>query len=471
MENKEYNRLIYSGKLNELADIWNISDLTRYIYLHKYLLEFLLEKDIHTTRMDNYVCNDIEWIKLYIKYDIIKPLLNLPLEKLLLIDNNELILETLIKKLNLENRIELYNNLKKNSYWLLRKNETLIKKIYLKYNIELPELFIKLPSLYDNNLPVNEKFESLIKEFRKTFSDTSDIILDIYVNEFIRKSKINMKRACIDINKLIEYKKRYKAFNLAINEFLDEEEIYTGEYDSVKKRIVINKEHHDTFAHELSHMFYDELENPSDALNVIYKTIQDKLTSQKTIDRIVDYLKEFHERYNSMKLLFRELYYHEIYRRFGNFNNYCNKIYYDIIDNELETIVLDNNDTTIYIDDDHLEEVVIELLSDECNEYVKTLIHNYYSEELMLENLLDAFLKGNIFDDKYDVVCLSGHSRKSFKKEKNLSFNEVLADFDAIKNSSKANILINKLRELIGDELVDYLEDYLNKNRNKVLKK
>lgn len=473
MENKEYNRLIYNNKLQDLSEIWNISDLTRYVYFNKYLLEYLLEKDIHTTRMDSFAKSDELWIKLYVKYDITKPLLDIELDKLLVINNNELLLETLLKKLNNKDKVELYNNLKMNSFWLLRKNETLIIKLYKKYNIMLDNTFIKIPDILDKEITVNSKLNNLLKEFMNIFSDIDKNVLDIYVNEFKRKYKIDKKRTIFDIKKIIDYKKKNKCFKLTINDFINDDNISSGEYDSSNNRIVINRYEHDIFNHELSHLFYDELENPTNTPNVIYKTIQDKTLTKKTVDKIIDYLKEFHSRYNYMENIFRELYYTEINKKYGNFNNYCNKIYKSLLKSNPEFITMDSHDTIIYVDYDHLDDVVIELVTDECDLYTKILVLNYYSEELMLENLLDALLKGNIFEDKYDVDSLSGHSKKSFRKDKNLSFNECLADFDAIKNSKKADILINKLRIIVGDELVDYLENYIDINRKnkKIIKK
>ena len=99
MTEKEYCNLIYNGKLNDLAETWNISDLTRYKYRGKYLLEFLLEKKIHNTRMDNQASKNQKWFLLYLKYNIINPLINSQLDILLLELDNELILEKLLKKL------------------------------------------------------------------------------------------------------------------------------------------------------------------------------------------------------------------------------------------------------------------------------------------------------------------------------------------------------------------------------------
>ena len=124
MENNEYNRLIMNNKLDELASIPITSDLTRYKYLKKYLLEYLLEKNIHKNIMDSYAITKPLWIKLYIKYNVLEPLLNASLDKLLVIEKNELLLETLLKKIDNNQKLRLYQNLKKNSYWFLRNYET-----------------------------------------------------------------------------------------------------------------------------------------------------------------------------------------------------------------------------------------------------------------------------------------------------------------------------------------------------------
>ena len=50
-------------------------------------------------------------------------------------------------------------------------------------------------------------------------------------------------------------------------------------------------------------------------------------------------------------------------------------------------------------------------------------------------------------------------------RERSLSFNECLADYSSLKKSMKGNRLIQKLRELIGDEFVDYLDNYIELNR------
>ena len=96
---------------------------------------------------------------------------------------------------------------------------------------------------------------------------------------------------------------------------------------------------------------------------------------------------------------------------------------------------------------------------------------DYYANELYLENLLDAILKGKIWGHDLKVDSLSGHSKSYFRKEKTASFDECLANFDAIKNSKNADKLLNKLREIVGDELVFFLDNYVNEKRNSKIMK
>ncbi len=475
MENSEYNYLIRNHKLEELANIWNISDLTRYTYFNKYLLEYLLEKNIHTTRMDNHASTDKLWIKLYLKYNIREPLINAPLENLLVTDNNKLILDTLLCKLNREEKITLFKNMKKNSYWLYRINETQIINIYKKHGIKIPRVFIQLPLLSDKNVRVKSKLDGLFDEFIIAFHDIDKIILNTYINEFKRNSKINYNQTCNDISKLIKIKQDEPSFKLCLFEYFNDEEVSEGEYSSADNRIVINQTNHGIFSHELSHLLYDQLEyDDNSKYNRKYKRIKREVINDEVKKRIVNYLKDFHKRYEDMRELFKELYFANVNKKYGSYKNYFIKIANDLLLYKPEYITIDNNDTTIYFTDDNIKETVIELLAEEANLYISNLVYNYYTEELMLENLLDAILDGDIFEGEFDVKCLSGHSRESYNDESDLSLNECLADFYSIKNSPKANILTNKLRLIVGNRLVNFLEKYVAENRDckeKILRK
>ena len=108
------------------------------------------------------------------------------------------------------------------------------------------------------------------------------------------------------------------------------------------------------------------------------------------------------------------------------------------------------------------------LIDFEREEYVNNELRNYYTEELMLENLLDAVLKGHIIENFLDIEGISGHSNLEFTKKHELSFDECLADYSFIKKSPKSKQLIGKLEELTSRDLITLLDNYLDNNRSKI---
>lgn len=468
MENNEYNRLIFNNIVNELANITNYSDLTRYKHLNKYLLEYLLENNIHTTRMDNYMKNNTLWIELYLKYNIIEPLVNIPLNKLMEKSDNELLLEKILKEMNNGERIKLYQNMKYSNVWLFNHMEQDIIEIYRKYNIIISPTFINLPKITDNKIKVNKKLQKELSKLVTIYGDTDKQAIDTIINELKRKSRQDRKRTYMDILKLINYKLDNKDFKLKISPTGYLCGLYTTD-DS----ILIDKYIHGLFNHELSHLFVDQFELfDIDEDYKEYRNIIKKIINRKTsINRITNYLNDFHSRINYMKKIFKELYLKEIEKQYGNFNNYANKLYIEIKNYKPEVIIIDKIDTEIYIDEDNIETSVMEIIESLSDNYAYICVTNYYNEELFLENLLDSVLKGRIWANELQVESMSGHSKKYYKSDKYASLDESLANYDAIKNSNKANILINKLRNIVGDELVFFLDDYLNiKRGSKIMK-
>ena len=286
MDNPEYNKLIINGRLDELASTWNTGDLTRYKYLKRYLLEYLLEQGIHKRIMDNYAIKKTLWISLYIKYGITTPILNAPLNKLLETVKKELLLETLLKNIDDNSKIVLFNNLKKNSYWLLRYYEPQIISIYAKYGITIEPVFLKLPLISEKKITTSSSLQTLITEFTTTYKDIDQRILDIYINEFKNKFKINKKSTYSDLCKLIIYKRKHPGFKLTIYEY-DNNRDNNGEYDSNENKIIINWYRHGTFDHELSHMLYDTYEaNLKDSIALIkfFAWLEDELLTKNRKD-------------------------------------------------------------------------------------------------------------------------------------------------------------------------------------------
>ena len=473
MENLEYNRLIYSNKLDELANIWNIIDLTNYQYLHKYLLEYLLEKDIHNTRMDNYASSNSIWISLYLKYNIIEPLVKSNFKELLKIDNNELLLDKLLKVLNVNQKIELYRNIKKQDYWFFIANESLLNDKYKKYGIELPTIYVQRPLILDSKIKVNKNTEELLNDFTKVFSDHDQYVLKTCLNEFKSDALVNPSYVINSILQLINYKKRYPRFKIILTERSFDYKTLFGEYDETKDLLTINHYSKGTFTHEVSHVLFNKFEDKYDIHELyLYEEIKKKINNPNIIKKIVEYLKEFHNNYEYMKNIFYELYNHRVNIELGGFTKYYRSILSDIMDSDIEFITIDENkDNIIYlsnnITDDELVNNALKIDENIGKNYADILAINYYMEEFYLENLLDALLNGRIWEGKYKIRCFSGHDRKYFKDSPTASFDECLADYTVIKNSKRANKIINDLNELVGNDLSNLLDDYINKYRTK----
>ena len=457
MENEKYNYLV-ENDLENLLTIPNLEDLIKYQYKNRYLIEYLLEKNIHSEQMDRYLLFNSSWIYFYVKYQVKKPLCNLRLMPLLYKHHGTLLFDSVLNILNDQEKLILYNNFRINSYWDYHNYEDEVIKIYLRHGIKLPKIFVnsKFATISD---AICKKDEQLINEFKEAFIDQSDIVIDAIITEIKNRIKVNPKRVYLDIKKLIEYKKRNPLFKI---ELLDNAE---GEYDKTKEHIAIDPHRITTLSHELSHFFYEETDYNVDVLDE-YENIRLKIDNDENIGKIVMYLKDFHARYFKMEEFFQELYYSEIRRKYHTYNNYIKKICNDMINNPPSLITInDQYNSTFFVDDNNVLDIVTELLIIEKNEYIRNHVRNFYSEELMLENLLDALLNGKICDDFVNIDCLSGHSNIEFLKNNSLSFNECLANYDAIKNSRKAKKLINVINDLVGDELTNFLDNYLVMNR------
>lgn len=480
MENKDYNRLIEENQIKKLLRI-PTDDLVKYKYQGRYLLEYLLENNEHYFIMDLNACHDIKWMKLYIKYNIIEPLLETNLQFLLERDGKCLVLDTLLKVFNNDQKLKLYRNMKVYNYWLFMCNEDIIIKTYKKYNIDLPELFIPIPTLHDEVISNNTRLENLLKEFKKAYKSMGNYTLDVCINEFRRKAKIDINRTCHDIKLLITYKKNNRTFKIITKNLTCEDEEEIGNYNSTKNLIEIDNYHHGTFNHELSHMIYHIYERfhqlyPGYNMSFFnkYKLIQ-TIIKNKKIDNIITYIQDFHNRYIDICNYFTDLYFAKVEKKYGSYAKYKEAIDNDILENKLYLVEYSKDGEYIDVVDQYDEPIkscrktaAEELIISHSAEYVYYSAKNYYNEELFLENLLDALLDGAIFDEEYDVDSLSGHGWEYFIQLNDLSFNEVLANYDAIIHSYQRDRLTKKLRDIVGDELVDLLDKYFNERKNKI---
>ena len=135
----------------------------------------------------------------------------------------------------------------------------------------------------------------------------------------------------------------------------------------------------------------------------------------------------------------------------------------DILDNKEDFSMVSLGDKIYDLEVCDVKLFVLELLTIEKNEYINNRVRKFFDKELMFENFLDAIFMGKLCDDMGDE-CLSGHSMIYFLEKESNSFDEVLANFDAIKKNNGGN-LIEDLQLLVGDEIITFLNDYLIRNR------
>ena len=460
MEEKYYE-MIQRKDWESLAKISRTSDLAYYQYEGKYLLEYLLERGIHNANLDDTVRYNLDFAKIYLKYNIIEPIFTCSLNVLLKDVGDKIFLDLVLEKLNDGKELDLYERIRFKDYNNYRINERKILECFGRNGIFLPSIFINY-TLEDVQYTVRDMDKELIKQFSDIFSDQTKEVLNVYINEIKKRLLMNHDRAVNDIKKLIEYKKNCPKFTLSLSSETE------GKYIKNEDRIEISRYSSTIYDHELSHLLFQIFENHR-VIND-YEDIRKKLDNSKNIAIFQEYLKEFHKKYEAKMKEYEREYYELINVKYDGFDNYllslCKDFYYNKKKINFFILNLKLYDLNCYDSLESIKKIVLEFLEIEKKEYITRKTRNYYGPYLMLENMLDAIVMGKICDDLGDE-CLSGHEGLYFVLKESRSFDECLADFDAIYKSDKSEELLDDLEKLIGKELINFLIKYIEKKREK----
>ena len=456
---EKYIELIENKKYMELANISFINELIEYKYKDKYLIEYLLENNIHSEAMDKYLVYHKEFVKFYLKYNTIKPLLNCSLKVLLDKIDGNLIIDIILDKLDDKDKIILYNNIRKNSFSDFHYYENDIIDIFLKHGIVVPKLFVT--TNIEKNIELDEEDKELINNFLDVFKDNEFKILNFVVNELKKGLIKNHDRTVLDIKKLIEFKKNNSEFK-----FIDSKNRGGESYDAESLEFKTNTMSSLMFNHEFSHFLYESNED-TDSIIEEYENIRSKIDTEESLEKIKNYLNLYHSEYEKSKDKFIKLYYDKVKKMYGDFDNYVEHIYLEMKDSIPELIEIWNSETKSlsypFVMEFNFKDIVFEYLEQEKNEFVYLNLKNYFSNYRMLENLLDALLNGKLFDDT-SFKCLSGHGSFYFESLNTRSFDECLANYDALKKDNDESLL-NDLEILVGSELINFLNNYIKINR------
>ena len=450
LKNKEYERL---------ANISFIFELSEIKYQDKYLIEYLLELGIHSKPMDEYLKYHSNFVHFYLKYNLIEPLFNCSLKVLFSRINGELIFDLILDKLNDSDKIKFYYNIRETSYNDFHYLEREIIDIYLRHGIILPVMFVttKLDKIEDVLVD-----DDLIKEFENVFKDTDIKLLNFIVNEFKRNLLVNRERTINDIKKLINFKKENPTFK-----FTDNQNYSSGYYDRKKLILDTNANNHLMFNHELSHFLYQST-NENDNIIEKYESIRLKIDTEENYIKIKKLFNEINIKYQELLKKVEKKYLDSINEYYGSFDNYLKKVYLDMKDNTPELLAIwdvkNKNFSYPIITKNNLEKITATFINNEKNIFIRTNARQIFSPYLMLENMLDAILMGELFDD-FSSCCLSGHGAFYYSKEESRSFDECLANYDAIKKSNNSNEILKILKDIAGYELINFLDNYLMVNR------
>jgi len=453
----KYDDLIEQNRLEELANINFIHELLEYKYNDKYLIEYLLEKNIHSKRMDEYIVYHSDLAFYYYKYNIIEPLMFCSLKVLLTYYNNDILLDLLLDKLDDHNKIVLYNNIRRISFSEYSKLEREIIDIYFHHGIVLNPIYISTRTK-DIDYKVSLKEQKLLDDFLFLFKDSDYEIIQFIVQDFKRNLGINHDRTVNDIKKIIDYKKnnpnfKFKTSRQGKGSFSkDQDELKTNNNSLI-------------FSHELSHLLFQEYEKDDKTISE-YENIRIKIDTIDNYKSIREYINNFHKIYKKAHKKYELLYYKLIEDKYGKIENYIEKLYIDIKNNMPDMIELysSEKDTTFFsfLTELNIKDVVKNIIDNEKEEFIAEKRNQEFKEFLMFENLLDALLNGKIFDD-LNNECLSGHGSFYFLNDKNNSFDECLADYEGLRKVN--SIFIYAIKDLIGEEIVVFLENYIKKNR------
>ena len=465
MNKDDYIELLKKEDYESLANIDFVSDLLSTNYNGKNLVEYLLEKGIHSKKMDDYVVHQLDFAKLYLKYNIVKPLLKCSLKVLLSnYNNDDLFIDLVLDKINDNEKLELYHNIKVISYSDFHEKESEVVSVYLRHGIILPIVFASTHLKEDVHYELLEEDKNLLNEFENLFKNNHEnSVLALIVNELSRGLLNNHDRVVNDIKKMIDLKKENPEFC-----FIDSKNRGGESYDKATKIFKTSPTEPVMFNHELSHLLYESYDNLDESVFNDYENLRLQIDREENYSKIKEYLEKIHKEHEMMKAKFQKVYFDTIDEKYGSFDNYIELVCRDMLNNIPEMLELWNHEKGTMkfypVFEFNVRDVVMEFLTIEREEFVRINTRKYFAPDLMIENMLDAILLGKIFDNDLGINCLSGHGSFYFSNKKR-SFDECLANYDAIKKSIKGDKLILDLESLIGYDLINFLDSYIEKNR------
>lgn len=362
----------------------------------------------------------------------------------------------------------------------------------------------------DEVVEVNSEYDELVNEFLNVFQNSyykSDKgILDLVIKSFYQALEVDSELAISELESLITLKKDYSMFRYIYNKdegsafrgYLNDDGALIDIFISLNNRFdtyVVNHEN----AHAI-HYFCDNFKcpdefNESDLISLKQDIIRSDIDADldtSIAKRFFNNSKELFDNYDSF-----DYFVHFIKQRYGGITEFVNKtkVEYNDLHNSSK-ILLDainagcSNDILEALASIHysnrennmidklVEETVESRLGSLWLECVEKGCKKTYSAFFTYENFVDAFLKGQVADylvammKKNEIyVPKSIHGSEYFNNDPDSRFQEMLADYVALKKSKDGQHYIKLIKKDISSDLIDLLDNYYRNIQSKKISK
>lgn len=345
-----------------------------------------------------------------------------------------------------------------------------LKKIYVSGDIfnslghfVKNDFFEKLNSPLDS-VKVSPYEEEKLNELREIFLSDGSSDEDL-VNTLIRSYKksldVGSSFSIREIELLISIKRNNPDFKLVKD--------YSCYYLSNSKTIALYSQNINSLNHELGHAFFSCLADKEVPSNY-EKIVESVRNNPNILSKITEFKKTFNG--NQMKVkkyvdgeYFQDYEEHLSDERKREIKEFLNKTREKKIEEYLELGYEREEIETLLDDNISYEQYIIEDRRITTKEMVRAL-SDLYIDYGAISDIIDSifvgkFVDGKIKDINGDIIYgCSGHGISYYERGIEIQFNEVIAEFSELLKSSYYEESLKYLREIVGDEYVDFILDY-----------
>lgn len=319
----------------------------------------------------------------------------------------------------------------------------------------------------DEIVELDSEEEELFSTFRRLmiYDSRSDLtLIKTLLDTYKRMLKTDREVVLYELRHLINIKNKYPDFS--INYSIEGKSKYTANYRSINIRENIDS----VINHEMGHLFHDLLTNKrvdDDFFEIVDRIVSDS----STLDKVQEFSKIYHKRMKSVK----EKYISEL-MRFEESEDEINRIrsYLRMTKDQLMKFylskgyfkhsierILDNNFT--------FQEFINQKRSIEREMLYYSITKNEQPEIGAISDIIDALYGGKLFEGSLrdsksvPIKRCGGHGVRYYSRDKRFAFDEMIAEYITIYKSKNKVEALKILRYIVGDELVDYLDNFYKK--------